>query len=161
MNISGVSSAAGLKVYSVASGPQIGGPTMALMIFRTFCVLGCTFIIFVLFKRTYDQKTRRSSRRLAERTNREKGQTPQFFLVLRKKPLRTKLAAGGNVSSASTLNGSLREDRQRTPRLKAVSRSDSFSPRRLKRRRSPTEKSGASSYLAKQAPGVSSGHNRT
>src|ERR1700738_1300552 len=137
MNISGVFSAAALKVYSVASGSQIGEPNMALMIFRMFCVLGCNFIIFVLFKRTYDEKTRRPSRRLAEHTNGEKGQTPRFYLVLRKKPLRTKLAAGGNVSRASNLNGSLREDRQRAPRLKAVSLSDSFFPRHLKRRRSP------------------------
>ena len=137
MKISGVSSAAVLKIYSVVSGSQIGEPNMALMIFRMFCVLGCTFIIFVLFKRTYNEKTRGPSPRLAERTNREKGQTPRFFLVLRKKPLRIKLAAGGNVSSASNLNGSLREDRRRTPRLKAVSVSESFSPRHLKTRRSP------------------------
>jgi hypothetical protein len=134
---------------------------MALMIFRTFCVLGCTFIIFVLLKRTYDQKTRRPSRRLAERTNREKGQTPQFFLVLRKKPLRTKLAAGGNASSASNLNEACVRTDGGHHGLKPFLSSDSFSPRRLKRRRSSTEKSGASSYLAKQAPGVSSGHNRT
>src|ERR1700730_3345674 len=105
MKISGVSGAAVLKVYLVASGSQTSQPNMELIIFLTCCVVGCAFMIFVLFKRTHNEKPRRPSRRLAERTSGEKGQTPRFYLVLRKKPLRTKLAAGGNVSSASNLNG--------------------------------------------------------
>jgi hypothetical protein len=58
---------------------------MALVIFAVFGVLGCIFLIFVLFKWTYGEKPRRHSRRLATRTTRDKGQPPNFFLVLRKK----------------------------------------------------------------------------
>ncbi len=58
---------------------------MALVIFAVFGVLGCIFLIFVLLKWTYGEKPRRHSPRLAIRTKRDQGQTPDFFLVLRKK----------------------------------------------------------------------------
>jgi hypothetical protein len=58
---------------------------MALMIFFVFCVLGCIFLIFVLSKWTYGDKPVRSSRRSATHTNREKDESRQLFLVLRKK----------------------------------------------------------------------------
>jgi len=58
---------------------------MALMIFFVFCVLGCIFLIFVLSKWTYGDKPRRRPRKLDARTNREKDESRQLFLVLRKK----------------------------------------------------------------------------
>jgi hypothetical protein len=78
---------------------------MALVIFAVFGVLGCIFLIFVLLKWTYGEKTRRHSRRLATRAKRDNGQSPNFFLVLRKKHAAHLPAARRKIQSAPNLNG--------------------------------------------------------
>ena len=71
---------------------------MALVIFAVLGVLGCIFLILVLFKWTHgEKKARRHSRRLAIRRKRDQGQTPDFFLVLRKKHAAHLPAARRNV----------------------------------------------------------------
>jgi hypothetical protein len=75
---------------------------MALMIFFVFCVLGCIFLIFVLSKWTYGDKPRRRSRRLDSRTNTEKDQSRQLFLVLRKKHAAQARPLGGTPKARQT-----------------------------------------------------------
>src|ERR1700730_7915680 len=52
---------------------------MALMSYLSFCVLGCDFMILIVFKWIYGEKPRRRSRRPAIRTGSGKGQTPQHI----------------------------------------------------------------------------------
>lgn len=59
----------GRTMWLAAGGNRIGASeaTMSLTIFLAFCILGCDFLLYVLFQWIYGEKHRKRARRSARR----------------------------------------------------------------------------------------------
>ena len=72
INRSGLSSpsAPTLSVSRLAIHASPGEASMSLTVFLAFCILGCDFLLYVLFQWIYGEKYRKHARRIAEREKR-------------------------------------------------------------------------------------------
>ena len=61
---------------------------MSLTVFFAICILGCDFMIFVLFKWLYAEKRREPSKRSALGKHAMPSQSPLYYFPARSRPLR-------------------------------------------------------------------------
>jgi hypothetical protein len=59
-----------LSGLGIHAGP--GEVPMSLTVFLAFCILGCDFLLYVLFQWTYGEKRRKPARRSAARRQRSR-----------------------------------------------------------------------------------------